>query len=1283
MKSGGLARLIDKFDSVNIRMKKTDWSSEVCYDDKGSDVKSEDHISPVGLTDSDGECSEAPKPAVHPSPVGPTDSDGERGGTPKPAVHSSPVGPMDSDGERGDAPKPADHPSPVGPMDSDGERGDAPKPADHPSTVGPTDSDGERGDPPKPADHPSPVGPSDSDGERGDAPKPADHPSPVWLTDSDGERGDAPKPADHPSPVGPMDSDGERGDAPKPADHPSPVGPTDSDGERGDAPKPADHPSTVWPADSDGERGDPPKPADHPSPVGPTDSDGERGDAPKPADHPSPVGPSDSDGERGDAPKPADHPSPVWLTDSDGERGDAPKPAYHPSPVGPMDSDGERGDAPKPADHPSPVWLTDSDGERGDPPKPADHPSPVGPTDSDGERGDAPKPVDHPSPVGPTNSDGERGDAPKPAHHPSPVWLMDSDGDRGDAPKPAHRPSPVWLTDSDAERGDAPKPVDRPSPVWLTDSDGERGNAPKPVDRPSPVWLTDSDGERGNAPKPADRPSPVWLTDSDGKRGNAPNPADHPSPVGQTDSDGERGKAPKQQQNQKITYRATRPGPKCFKVYISARKWKIIRPLPGSRKLKTYEKFRKQNPCCTLVFTYQHLKVARSRKYRCPFMTVKASCSFESCNAHYVFRITQKPLSSDKRIPVTVTRIGKVTHSKGEVGSRPASYQKRGKIAKEVFKGVSNVYYRNLRKTPIPELMAGNISRSLSRNILKIISSEVRKSCRLHDDVILELMLTQKIIRDTDQSYKFCPGYVQHLQVDPFGVHLYTETGLVIFIQHLRKGCPVTLHLDATGGVVSRIPSQPKRVLYYSITLPGHGKDNPPLPISEMVTNDHTIPNVSFWLHQTVTKIRKLTTYNIHQVETDYSWALIQSVLLSFNKQDIHMYLMECYNLVKGNDTITDFSRQTVLHLCSAHIIKAVQGAIGKKTTDKGLKEFATHCVAQLINSKSLKRAVEIFKCMCHVFYTKQNTKCVNQCLKQLHDHISGIIIPEDTLDVKPPVDDYIPPEAKTILARSPFTKEFDSVLDTVMCNEDPEKETDIGNNKYHCPGILDFLMKDYMPIFPLWSGLMLGDLTRHKAKQSTDDDEVQKTHDTNCHAENWFCIVKDKILQKKLHHRPATFIQKMYASLQGRYREHILQHNLPDRILQKCFSVKKGGLEDSEEKWAKKSVCDRKGNKTKYFHTPDVIPSPKAKSSKPSVGHPKSSKKGDYVTIESKISQEAKASVPQQKSRNTKSHLVKRVSKTSHASEAKTKNKETDNVEVVSDTSQARLCQLLELSRA
>lgn len=36
----------------------------------------------------------------------------------------------------------------------------------------------------------------------------------------------------------------------------------------------------------------------------------------------------------------------------------------------------------------------------------------------------------------------------------------------------------------------------------------------------------------------------------------------------------------------------------------------------------------------------------------------------------------------------------------------------------------------------------------------------------------------------------------------------------------------------------------------------------------------------------------------------------------------------------------------TVLHLCSAHIIKAVSQGIGRKTSDKGLKDFATFVFA-------------------------------------------------------------------------------------------------------------------------------------------------------------------------------------------------------------------------------------------------------------------------------------------------------------------------------------------------
>ena len=226
------------------------------------------------------------------------------------------------------------------------------------------------------------------------------------------------------------------------------------------------------------------------------------------------------------------------------------------------------------------------------------------------------------------------------------------------------------------------------------------------------------------------------------------------------------------------------------------------------------------------------------------------------------------------------------TYRKGEVRSHHATYRKRWKIAKYLHEGVSNFYYSTLNKTPVDELFAGNLSRSLSKEVLKNINSEVNHSTQLQDNVLFELIMAQNIMKECD-TFTFCPGYIQHIQIDHFAVHLFTKVCLEITAYHLKTRKPITLLLDATGGVVSKIPNQEKRVLYYCLALPGGGRNRPPLPVTEMITNDHTIPNVFFWLMKTISKLSMVTTSRVHQVETHYSWALIQSVLLAFNKENM------------------------------------------------------------------------------------------------------------------------------------------------------------------------------------------------------------------------------------------------------------------------------------------------------------------------------------------------------------------------------------------------------------
>ncbi len=131
----------------------------------------------------------------------------------------------------------------------------------------------------------------------------------------------------------------------------------------------------------------------------------------------------------------------------------------------------------------------------------------------------------------------------------------------------------------------------------------------------------------------------------------------------------------------------------------------------------------------------------------------------------------------------------------------------------------------------------------------------------------MEMYLTQTIMKECDFSFHKMPGYTQHLQIDPFGAHMYTETGISIVVQHLRTNNPLTLHLDTTDNVVSKVPSQSKRLLYYCLTLPGGGRDAPPVPVCEMLTNEHSIPPITFWLMQFLRKVSQYTKIRVHQVQ--------------------------------------------------------------------------------------------------------------------------------------------------------------------------------------------------------------------------------------------------------------------------------------------------------------------------------------------------------------------------------------------------------------------------------
>ncbi|XP_034064636.1 uncharacterized protein LOC117541546 isoform X2 [Gymnodraco acuticeps] len=644
---------------------------------------------------------------------------------------------------------------------------------------------------------------------------------------------------------------------------------------------------------------------------------------------------------------------------------------------------------------------------------------------------------------------------------------------------------------------------------------------------------------------------------------------------------------------------------KRFGITVNRKKWQKIVPLTGSNKLRQpwtdvlYKSFREKNPCCTLAFKSHHIKTPNSRKIKSPYLNICAVCTFPSCRAKFFFKIQNQPVG-DTLVKISVLQRGKMAHKANETKFRPAANRRRGRIARALHKGVSQVFYSKLKKTPVAELISGNISRSLNKNVLKVIRSEVRRGKRIHEDVFMEMYLTQMIIKECDSNYRRMPGYIQHFQVDPFGVHMYSETGVNIVVQHLRKKKPLTLYLDATGNVASKVPGQTKRVLYYCLTLPGGGQQVPPLPVCEMLTNEHSIPPITFWLMQFLRKLSQYTKIKVHQVETDYSWALLQSVLLSFNKESIVSYLDRAFAICSKLKSWKEIKMLTVLHICSAHVLKAVAQSIGRRTADKGLKDFATFAFARLQNATSMTTALHIFRSLCTVLIGKHNSNAVLIHLKAMKDFIKECRIPNmeegDKLGDSPLTqeeDDEERRNAHTIVGRSPFTYEFRKVMEEVQGElEKEEVETPQDENPYFCPGIVDVLFDNYLGIFPLWSGLLLGNLKRYATDTEEDTFGQSKTRDTNCHVERWFGIVKHSILKKQRRLRPATFIRKMYGSLQGRYREHIMAHHLSEQLLLKTLLPK--DISQSKEGWAKRDGAKPRTSSSKYYTTPDILPVPK-----------------------------------------------------------------------------------------
>ena len=81
------------------------------------------------------------------------------------------------------------------------------------------------------------------------------------------------------------------------------------------------------------------------------------------------------------------------------------------------------------------------------------------------------------------------------------------------------------------------------------------------------------------------------------------------------------------------------------------------------------------------------------------------------------------------------------------------------------------------------------------------------------------------------------------------------------------------------------------KIFYYALVLPGAGRGRPSLPVAEMLSNGHTVPDISAFLRKWLYTLQKFTKKLPFKIETDFSYVFIHSLLNVINTETLDDYI--------------------------------------------------------------------------------------------------------------------------------------------------------------------------------------------------------------------------------------------------------------------------------------------------------------------------------------------------------------------------------------------------------
>lgn len=350
------------------------------------------------------------------------------------------------------------------------------------------------------------------------------------------------------------------------------------------------------------------------------------------------------------------------------------------------------------------------------------------------------------------------------------------------------------------------------------------------------------------------------------------------------------------------------------------------------------------------------------------------------------------------------------------------------------------------------------------------------------------------LIQNIKFLFFFNIGFIQTSAEWPFATYFFTEQQLDRFAQACKKNTYSYLHIDATGSVIKKLLNQ-DAVFFYAMVYKDEKTDSSILPLSGALLSDQKTAAINAYFSCVLSRLAlRHKTTRPSFVVIDFSAALLNSVLSSFNNENINSYLRRCSNTLDKAYTVSQLKNTTFVRLCCSHVMKAFSRSLHKITQSKEAHRQLMTLFGILLNSTDIEGAFDLYEKIVTIYADPHDQDAsrkakfllttVDQVDEEFHNYLNEELYEDDDEKDQSHFLDEIDITKDAIIHQSPFNIKACAripTLDRIIKKEKLHQEI---TNSMFSTKIVQLLYK-WFAYLPLWSCIMTDFVERYMLKEN------------------------------------------------------------------------------------------------------------------------------------------------------------------------------------------------------